>query len=95
MDPMIPALITAVAVGAVIGMLFGFAAAQAQERKKNRALADQMMASVGATRSRRRPEDMLEYDYRQRVADNNNNGKKARQARLRPRRVMRRPQHRN
>lgn len=85
-----PVIIVAFCCGAVCGMLFGFAAAQKQQKRRNRELANQMMASVGATRSRRRPEDMLEYDHRQRTTAPNN-GKKARQAKLRPRRVMRRP----
>jgi hypothetical protein len=59
-------------------------------KRDNRKIAAQMAASVGAVRSRRKPEDMLEYDYRQRTKAPNT-GKKVRQGIVRPRRVMRRP----
>ncbi len=93
MDPVLSALIIAVITGLVVGGFGGWYAAHEVTRRNNRKMAEQMAASVGAVRSRRKPEDMLEYDNRQRTTAPNN-GKKARQAKLRPRRVMRRPSHR-
>ncbi len=45
--------------------------------------AAQMMASVAASRSRRKPEDMLDYKRRQRTAGNYDNPIRAKQSKVR------------
>lgn len=94
MEQFIPSLISVFCAGVVVGILIGWYIHMEYQRRENRKMAEQMARSVGARRSQRKPEDMMEYQSRQRVKNNDNNGKKARQAIFRPRRIMRRPTHR-
>lgn len=59
-------------------------------KRDNRKYAKAMMASIQASKSRRKPEDTISYDNRQRTAAPNN-GVKARQGNVvfRPRKVRR------
>ncbi len=64
-------------LSAVVGGIVGWYAATWHIRRRNRRLAKQMLESVRASKSRRDPANMMNYNNRQRTAGNADNPTRA------------------
>lgn len=83
MDQVIAAAFIFGATGLLLGVQIGASMANAAVKRRNKEIARQMVESVKATKTRRKPENMMDYGARQRTADNWDNPNRARQGQVR------------
>lgn len=67
----------------IAAFVLGWLAREQVQHYRNRRIARSVKRAVDIARSRKKPEDMMEYQNRQRTADNKDNPARSRQGRVR------------